>query len=157
MGTFNAANSAGAFPVQAHSEPAWNRNQPAFHGIQSEWRDSNPRPSAPKADALARLRYTPKILADFKMPSEPFFCPLGTEYATGPVDFGQCGTKQVVFPGFQAFRKPQGNCEIQTDSNDSWFTESSLTASIIIQFDPIQPARLTPRKSAGTRRDRKTG
>lgn len=26
----------------------------------SEWRDSNPRPSAPKADALARLRHTPK-------------------------------------------------------------------------------------------------
>ncbi len=25
----------------------------------SGWRDSNPRPSGPKPDALARLRYTP--------------------------------------------------------------------------------------------------
>ena len=35
--------------------------RPLDHGAWSGWRDLNPRPLAPKASALAKLRYIPEI------------------------------------------------------------------------------------------------
>ena len=41
--------------------------QLTIHPVKwSEWWDSNSRPSAPKADALARLRYTPMLRLELK-------------------------------------------------------------------------------------------
>ena len=36
--------------------------------IKSGWQDSNLRPSAPKADAITGLRYTPKLVNLFSLP-----------------------------------------------------------------------------------------
>ena len=40
-----------------------------FPGRESEQRDSNPRPTAPKAVALAKLRYAPISDRDFNHPA----------------------------------------------------------------------------------------
>ena len=50
---------------------------------KSAWRDSNPRPSAPKADALARLRYTPDELANM-LPTNVAFRNAGHYFFLSP-------------------------------------------------------------------------
>ena len=48
-------------------------NRLRFAAMCSEQRDLNPRPTAPKAAALAKLRYTPKLSKSEKKDNTPVF------------------------------------------------------------------------------------